>query len=137
MIKLVDGDVASLLETIGDLERVNALVEQLLGLLEDGASEDDNTGGTVTNLVILGSGELNKKLGGLMMDLNGNVNIIVVMRTYLHLLKNSGAIVGDDDFTVGRNKHLVHALGTERGLKEGSDSSRGQDVNLKKRNKCE
>lgn len=78
MIKLVDGDVASLLETIGDLERVNALVEQLLGLLEDGASEDDNTGGTVTNLVILGSGELNKKLGGLMMDLNGNVNNKVV-----------------------------------------------------------
>ena len=129
-VKLVDGDVASLLETIGNLERVNALVEQLLGLLEDGASEDDNTGGTVTDLVILGGGKLNKKLGGLMMDLNEIVNNKVILRTYLHLLKNSGAIVGDDDFTVGRNKHLVHARRAERRTHNVGDSFGRQNISF-------
>ena len=83
----LDSDVTSLVETIGNLEGVNTLLEELLGLLEDGSSQDYNTGGTVTNFVILGSGKLSQESGSLMMD--------------LHLFEDSGTIVSDNDFTVG------------------------------------
>jgi len=49
----------------------------------------------------------------------------------LHLLKDGGSIVGDDDFTIWGNQHLVHTLWTKRCLQEGGNSSSGQDVNLK------
>lgn len=65
----VDGDVTSLLETISDFEWVDAFIQKFLGLLKDGSSEDDNTCGTVTNLVVLGSGKLGQESGSLMMDL--------------------------------------------------------------------
>ena len=48
-----DSNVASSLETIGDFERVDATLKQFLGLIEDGASEDDNTSSAVTDLIIL------------------------------------------------------------------------------------
>ena len=50
-----DGNVAGSLETIGDFERVDATLQQFLGLLEDGAGEDDHTGRAVTNLIVLRS----------------------------------------------------------------------------------
>ena len=64
-----DSDVTSSLETISDLEWVDTLLEELHGLVEDGASEDDNTGGSVTDFVVLGSGKLSQESGSLMMDL--------------------------------------------------------------------
>lgn len=140
LLEPVDSNLARLLETICNLERVNALVKQLLGLLEDGASKHNNTGSAVTDLVILRSRKLDEELGSLMMDLQGKrVSNLkqIFFSTYLHLFKNGGAIIGDDDFTIGRHEHLVHTLGTERGLEEGSDSSRSQDVNLNNSVKCQ
>jgi len=49
----VDGDVTGLFETIGDFQGVDAFLQKFLGLLEDGASEDDDTSGAITDLVVL------------------------------------------------------------------------------------
>lgn len=49
----VDGDVTGQFETIGDFQGVDALLQKFLGLLKDGASEDDDTCGAITDLVVL------------------------------------------------------------------------------------
>ena len=49
---------------------------------------------------------------------------------YLHFFKDGGSIVGDDNFAIGGHEHLVHALGTERGLQEGGNGAGSHDVNL-------
>ena len=116
---------------------MDALVEELLGLVKDGTSEHDNTGSSVTDLVVLGRGKLGKEFGGLVMDLftksekskicsGKNKNF-----TYLHLFENGSTIVGNDNITIGADKHLVHALGPERGSQELGNGSCGLDVDLK------
>ena len=72
-VKLVHGDVAGLLEAVSDLQRVDTLVEELLGLLEDGAGEHDDSGGSISDFVVLRCGQLDQQLGGLVMNLDGNV----------------------------------------------------------------
>lgn len=66
----LDSDITSLVETISNLQGVNTLLKEFLGLLEDGSSENNNTGGTITDFVILRGGELGQKFGGLMVNLN-------------------------------------------------------------------
>ena len=66
----VDGNIASNFETICDFQRVNASLQKFLGLLEDGTSEHNNTGGSITDFVILRCGELSQKSGSLMMNLS-------------------------------------------------------------------
>jgi hypothetical protein len=68
-LNLLNRDFTSLVKSVRNFEGVDALVEELLGLVEDSTSEDDNTGGSVTDLVVLGRGKLGKKFGGLVMDL--------------------------------------------------------------------
>ena len=50
-----DSNVAGSLETIGDFERVDATLQQFLGLLEDGAGKDDHTSRAITDLIVLRS----------------------------------------------------------------------------------
>ena len=69
IINLGDSDVTSAVEAISNFKGVDSLVEEFLGLLEDSSSKDHNTGGTVTNLIVLRSRKLSEKLGGLVMDL--------------------------------------------------------------------
>ena len=66
----VDGNIASNLESISNFQRVNSSIQKFLGLLEDGTSEHNNTGGSITDLVILRCGELSQKSGSLMMNLS-------------------------------------------------------------------
>ncbi len=47
-----------------------------------------------------------------------------------HLFEDSGSIIGDDNFTVWGNKHLIHTLWSKGGLKEGGNSSGSENVNL-------
>ena len=54
-IKLLDSDVTGFLETISNLEWMDTFVQKFLGLIEDGSSEYDNTGCTISNFIILGS----------------------------------------------------------------------------------
>ena len=71
LIDLANGDLASLVEAISDFERVNALLQKFLGLLENGAGKHNDTGGAVADLIILRGGELSQKSGSLMVDLLG------------------------------------------------------------------
>lgn len=48
----------------------------------------------------------------------------------LHFLEDGGTVIGDDDFTVWTDEHLVHSLWSKRCLKETGDSSRGHNVDL-------
>mmetsp|Transcript_8220 Transcript_8220/g.9954 ORF Transcript_8220/g.9954 Transcript_8220/m.9954 type:complete len:568 (-) Transcript_8220:99-1802(-) len=116
LVDLAHGDLTSLIEAVSDFERVDALLQKFLGLLEDGTSEHNDTSGAVTDLVVLRSGQLSEESGSLMMD--------------LHLLEDGGTIVGDDNLAIRADEHLVHTLGAERGLHEGGDSARGHDVDL-------
>ena len=52
-VDALDSDVASLLEAVGNAKWVDALFQKFLGLLENGASQNDNTSGAVTDLVVL------------------------------------------------------------------------------------
>ena len=126
LVETVHRNIASLVEAVRDFKRVNSLVKKLLGLLEDGSGKHDNTRGAVADLVVLGGRELDEEFGSLMMDLK----VLAFKCTYLHFLENCGAIIGDDDFAIGRHEHLVHALGTERGLEEGGNGPGSQDVDL-------
>ena len=69
LINLTDGDLASLVEAVGNLEWVDTLLQKFLGLLEDSTSEHDDTSGTITDFVVLRSGQLSQKPGSLMVDL--------------------------------------------------------------------
>ena len=53
VIDPLDGDITSALKSISNFEWVDALIEEFLCLLEDGSSEYDNTGGSVTNFIVL------------------------------------------------------------------------------------
>ena len=97
-IDSADSDVTGLLETIGDFEWVDALLQKFLSLLEDGASENDNTGGSVTDLVVLRGAELGQETGSLVMN--------------LHLLKDGCTIIGDDDLSVRAEESKEHMVST-------------------------
>ena len=47
-----------------------------------------------------------------------------------HLFEDSGSIIGDDNFTVWGNKHLIHTFWSEGSLEETGNSSSGQDIDL-------
>ena len=68
---------------------VNLLFDQLVSILEELGGDDDHTGGAVTDLLVLESGELHENLGGGVL--------------HFEQLQNSGAIVSD-----GHVPDLVH-----------------------------
>jgi len=104
------------LETIRDGSRVETLTHELSASLEKSASHDDNGGGTVTSLNVLGLGDFDEHSRGGVDD--------------LHLLEDSGTIVGDEDLTLGGLDHFVHATGAERSPDDISDGLGGDDVGL-------
>ena len=69
IIQSLDGDITSSLETIGNLERMNTLIQKFLGLLKNGTGKYNDTSCSITDFVILGCRKLDQKLGGLMMNL--------------------------------------------------------------------
>lgn len=58
LIKLSNRDIAGLVVTVGDSDRVDALVDEVGGLLEQSTSKDNDASSTVTDLVVLRFGEL-------------------------------------------------------------------------------
>lgn len=115
-VELCNSDVTGLVVSVGNSDGVDALVDQISGLLEHGAGENDDACGTITDLVVLRLGELDEQLGHVVAD--------------LHLLENGGTIVGDCDISIGGNEDLVEATGAERALDEVRDGSCGEDVRL-------
>jgi len=58
LIQSLDSDITSSLETIGNLERMNTLIQKSLGLLKNGTGEYNDTSCTITNFIILRSRKL-------------------------------------------------------------------------------
>lgn len=112
----LDSNIASLLEAISNLEWVDTLVKELLSLVKKGTGENDDTSGAITDLVVLRLRELDKETSSLVLD--------------LHLLNNGGTVVGNNNITIGADKHLVHSLGAKRGSHQLGNGSCGQDVSL-------
>ena len=70
-VKFLYSNIACFLKAISYLQWVNALVKQLLRLLENSSSEYDDASGTVADFVVLGGRELYEQSSGLVVDLNG------------------------------------------------------------------
>ena len=101
---LLDGD----LESAGDDGRVDVLLEQVLGALEELAGEDDRGRRSVPALLVLGLRDLHQHLGGRVLDVD--------------LLEDRDAVVRDRDVAHPVDEHLVHAARTERrphGVRDG------------------
>ena len=69
LLNLGYGDFAGLIKAVRNFERVDSLVEQLLGLVENGAGKDYNTGSSISNFVVLTGRELSEEFRGLMVNL--------------------------------------------------------------------
>lgn len=53
LVDFLDGDVTGLFETIRNFERVDALLQQLLSLFENGSRKNNDASCSVTNFVVL------------------------------------------------------------------------------------
>jgi hypothetical protein len=69
LIDSFDCDITSLLKTISNLERVDTLVEKLLGLLKESTGQDNDSCGSISDFIVLRLGKFNQKSGDLMLDL--------------------------------------------------------------------
>ena len=110
LLGLVVGEPVS----AGDDGGVDVGVDQVGGLLEELAGEDDAGGGSVPDLGILGLGDLDEHLGSGVLD--------------VHLLQDGHTVVGDDDVADGVDEHLVHSPGAEAAPDCVGDGPGGGDV---------
>jgi hypothetical protein len=85
---------------LDDLLGRERLFDEDLGLLEELAGEEDHGGGAVSDLVVLGLGDVDQGLGG-------GVD-------HVQHLEDRGAVVGDDRVAVELDE-LVHSPGAWRG----------------------
>jgi hypothetical protein len=53
LINTLDSNIASLFEAVSNLQGVNTLVKKFLSLIKEGSSKNDNTSGSITDLIIL------------------------------------------------------------------------------------
>ena len=77
-----------------------AFVQKSLSVLQKTACKYDNASCAITNLIILALGQVHQQAS----------NMIV----YLHPLQDCCSIVGDRQFTVARDKDLIHPPGPKR-----------------------
>ena len=59
--EMFGGDLRRGLVTLGYAHRMNAIVQEHFGLLEEGASEHDDSGSTITDLIVLALGQLDEE----------------------------------------------------------------------------
>jgi hypothetical protein len=95
---------------------VNTVGEEEETFFKERASDNDDSGGTITSGGVLRFGKFNEHFSGRLKD--------------LHLVKNGCAIVGDDDFVVRIGNHFVHTFGTETGADGVGDGTCSDDVGL-------
>ena len=53
LINTLYSNIASLFEAVSNLQWVNTLVKKFLSLIKEGSSKNDNTSGSITDLIIL------------------------------------------------------------------------------------
>ena len=66
---LLDCYITALFKAISYLQGVDTLVQQLLGLLQQGSCQHHHTCGSITDLVVLRIGKVNQEFGSLVLDL--------------------------------------------------------------------
>jgi hypothetical protein len=93
---------------------MNALVNQVGGLLKHGPSQNNDACGSITDLVILRLRQLDQQLCD--------------MVAHFHLLQDSSTIVCDCNIAIGGDENLVEATGAERALDEVRNGSGGENV---------
>jgi hypothetical protein len=64
------GQFTGLIEAICNANGVNSTFDEFFCLFEEGSGEDDDTGRSIANFVVLGFGELNEEFGDLVFDLH-------------------------------------------------------------------
>ena len=72
-----DSNITGLLEAIGYFKWMDASFQKFLSLLENGAREDDHTCGSISDLVVLRSGQLGQESCRLMVDLFKSFRIML------------------------------------------------------------
>ena len=108
------GDVAGLAPSLDDDLGVNFVLDKLLGLAEELSGEHGDRGGAVTDLLVLGAGDVDEDARGGVVNVDG--------------LQDGGAIVSHGDLLAGRlasahgDENLVHALRAEGSLDEVGNS---------------
>lgn len=68
-------------------------------MFEEGASQNDNTCGPISDFIIVTFGEFNHKFGDWVLD--------------FHLFEDGGSIVGDGDLLVRGDQEFIKTLGAE------------------------
>ena len=61
--------------------------------------------------------------------------MLYLRSTYLHLFKDCGSVIGDNDFSIWTDKHLVHSFWSQWCLQQASNCSSCKNVNLHTTNK--
>ncbi len=103
-----------LVVALDDHGRMDALVDELLSLLEERSGEYDRRGRPVAHLVVGGLRDLDEHLRRGVLDVD--------------LLEHGRPVVGDGDVAERVYQHLVHAAGTHRGLHDLRDQLSCRDV---------
>lgn len=85
-----------------------------MALFEESTGDDDDGGCSVSGDDILRFGKFDEELGGGLEDFD--------------FVKDSSAVVGDDDLAGGGGDHFVHTFGTERCTDGVGDGSGGVDI---------
>lgn len=93
---------------------MDTVLDELVTSLEKLSSEDDDGGGTITDLSILDLGKFDEDLGGGVSDLK--------------LLENGSTIVGDSDITDVVDEHLIETLRAKRSLDDVRKGEDGENV---------
>lgn len=114
LFEALHGDVAGAVEAFGDAEWVEAAVEKAEGGFEEAAGEDNDGGCAITDFIVHGLGEIDKKLGDLMLN--------------VHLLHDCSTIVGDGDLVVWGNNDLIETAGAKGCLEDGCRGRGSLDV---------
>lgn len=116
LLESLHGNLGGLVETVGNSNGVDTLLDKLVGLVKQSSGQNHNTGGSVSDLVILRPTELDQKSCNLVLN--------------LHLAHDGGSVVGDGNVSIRRNENLVQSSGTQGGLDDIRHGSSGQDVAL-------
>ncbi|CAD6204336.1 GSCOCG00009927001-RA-CDS [Cotesia congregata] len=102
--------LSSQFETVCNTNGVNPLVQKALCLLQKSSRENHDSRSAITDLVILGLGQLDHQLG----------NFVV----YVHVLEDSCSVIGDCYVAVRADHQLVQASGAQGCLEDVGDISR-------------
>lgn len=81
LFEFFECNIAGSIKSVTDFEWVESSIDETECLFKELSSEDYNSGGAVSNFVVLGLRELNEKFGGGVLD--------------FHFFNDGGSVIGD------------------------------------------